>query len=345
MKMFRKDEGFTLVELMVVVLIIGILVAIAIPVFNAAKANAQRKSCFANQRTIEGSAQTYNAENDASAGRRRRLWSRRSSRSPRSARSRSWATRSTPAVRSPATAEHPLAGPLSAAPRTRTSRPFISEFTSEAGGTPPASLLCRARRRETRRLKRYTVSLTHDLWEVPLEAAVLHPACAVRTAVRIVRQRRDMAVPPRGVALAPRLALSRLRDADRLVRQHARSCLGSCSVAACRSCGTAIPVRYPVVELLSAVLWVLAGVLFGMSLQTAAAVFFFYLLLILSFIDLDLRRLPNGLVGLLFAVGLLGVLVSQFTRFEVLPLLPGGHGVWGAADRRRRDRGARVCRE
>jgi prepilin-type N-terminal cleavage/methylation domain-containing protein len=54
MKMFRKDEGFTLVELMVVVLIIGILVAIAIPVFNAAKANAQRKSCFANQRTLEG---------------------------------------------------------------------------------------------------------------------------------------------------------------------------------------------------------------------------------------------------------------------------------------------------
>lgn len=62
MKMFRKEEGFTLVELMVVVLIIGILVAIAIPVFNAAKANAQRKSCFANQRTIEGSVQTWVAD-------------------------------------------------------------------------------------------------------------------------------------------------------------------------------------------------------------------------------------------------------------------------------------------
>jgi len=69
MKMFRKDEGFTLVELMVVVLIIGILVAIAIPIFNVAKASAQQKTCFANMRTVAGAWQTYIAQNpnDATA--------------------------------------------------------------------------------------------------------------------------------------------------------------------------------------------------------------------------------------------------------------------------------------
>jgi len=58
MKMFRKDEGFTLVELMVVVLIIGILVAIAVPVFLNASASAAAKSCQANQRTITGAVTT-----------------------------------------------------------------------------------------------------------------------------------------------------------------------------------------------------------------------------------------------------------------------------------------------
>ena len=61
MKLFRKDGGFTLVELMVVVLIIGILVAIAIPVFNAASASARKSACQANLRTLDGATEQWAA--------------------------------------------------------------------------------------------------------------------------------------------------------------------------------------------------------------------------------------------------------------------------------------------
>jgi prepilin-type N-terminal cleavage/methylation domain-containing protein len=54
----RGDAGFTLVELMVVVLIIGILVAIAIPVFLGATNSAYERSCQSNQREISGSIKT-----------------------------------------------------------------------------------------------------------------------------------------------------------------------------------------------------------------------------------------------------------------------------------------------
>lgn len=60
--MIRNEKGFTLIELMVVVLIIGILVAVAIPVFGSAANNARLKACRANLRTIDGAVAQYQAE-------------------------------------------------------------------------------------------------------------------------------------------------------------------------------------------------------------------------------------------------------------------------------------------
>lgn len=47
---------------MVVVVIIGILVTVAIPVFFASVANSRMKTCFANQRTIEGAIPTWESQ-------------------------------------------------------------------------------------------------------------------------------------------------------------------------------------------------------------------------------------------------------------------------------------------
>jgi len=60
-KLMSRPEGFTLIELMIVILIIAILVAIAVPVYLSAKKNAEKRTCQANLRTVDGAIQAYEA--------------------------------------------------------------------------------------------------------------------------------------------------------------------------------------------------------------------------------------------------------------------------------------------
>ena len=86
--------------------------------------------------------------------------------------------------------------------------------------------------------------------------------------------------------------------------------------AKCSSCKNSISAQYPIVELLTGIASLVVAYKFGVTLQTLAAIFFTWILIALTLIDLKKQLLPDNITLPLLWLGIFLSLFSIFTDLQ-----------------------------
>ena len=94
----------------------------------------------------------------------------------------------------------------------------------------------------------------------------------------------------------------------------------------CRHCGNPISIRYPVIELITGVLFALSAAKFGWSVETFVFAAFFWVLVVLTVIDLDHKLLPNRIVYPAFVAGWGGLVAAAIAEGSTDRLLDAAVG-------------------
>ena len=100
--------------------------------------------------------------------------------------------------------------------------------------------------------------------------------------------------------------------------------------AKCSSCGNGISIQYPVVELLTGVASLTVAYTFGVTLQTLAALFFTWILIALTLIDIKKQLLPDNMTLPLLWAGIILSFYGLFTdlKSSVLGAIAGYLILW-----------------
>ncbi len=85
----------------------------------------------------------------------------------------------------------------------------------------------------------------------------------------------------------------------------------------CRSCKIPIPVRYPIAETITAILFVLNFHYFGISLACLSGILLITALIVVSFIDIDLQLIPNVIVLPFTLIGLLLTMSANWQKWWI----------------------------
>jgi leader peptidase (prepilin peptidase)/N-methyltransferase len=91
----------------------------------------------------------------------------------------------------------------------------------------------------------------------------------------------------------------------------------------CANCKAPISRRYPIIELMTAVLTAIAAWRFGFGLEAAAAILMTWALIAISMIDIDHQIIPDSLSLPLMWIGLLLSLFHPLSDAQVLFVSPG----------------------
>ena len=98
----------------------------------------------------------------------------------------------------------------------------------------------------------------------------------------------------------------------------------------CAKCSASISVRYPMVEAITAAIWIACGLAFGVSYALVGAMILTAVLICLTAIDLDTQLLPDSLTLPLVWIGLLLNLSGTYATLEsaVLGAVAGYLSLW-----------------